>query len=114
MLDKDWQSEIRLLEERKKIACQILGVSDPDDIEEIKQAWRKLCLKYHPDINDSSLQSHKMFILINNAYRCVTERKDCEQLDEIHSKDKQINNEKYMLDNPWGYFLWWRDKYFNK
>ena len=114
MLDRDWQSEIRLLEERKKSARQILGVSDSDDVEEIKRAWRILSLKYHPDRNDSSSESHNMFILVNLAYRCMMKRKDCEQLDDIHPQDEQVKDGKYMLDNPWGYFLWWKEKYFNK
>ncbi len=28
--------------------------------------------------------------------------------------DKELTDGKYRLDNPWGYWCWWREKYFNQ
>ena len=43
----------------------ILGLSVTANTEEIKSAYRTLCMKYHPDINPSGA---KKFIEINQAY----------------------------------------------
>lgn len=113
MQDRDWQAEIYLLQRRARAACRILGVSDSDSVEKIKLAWRKLSLDRHPDCNNGSPKSHRMFALINSAYRCLTKKLDCEQLDAIPTPDEELTDGKYKLDNPWGYFAWWREKYFN-
>jgi len=114
MQDRDWQGEISLLQQRETKARQILGVSESDGAEKIKYAWRKLSLGNHPDNNDGSLESHRTFILVNCAYRFLTEGKGCEELDAERLPDKELTDGKYRLDNPWGHFAWWREKYFGK
>ena len=113
MQDRDWQAELRLRERRRRTARQILGVSDLDGVVEIKRAWRNLSLKHHPDRNEASMESHQRFVLINSAYRCLTQGRDCEQLDCVDSRHERATQGKYRLDNPWGYFAWWREKYFD-
>jgi len=110
--DGDWQAEIRLLQRRDKTARRILGVSDSDDAERVKLAWRRLSIKHHPDKNGASLESHRRFILVNCAYMFLTEHKGCEELDAEYLSDEELSDGKYRLDNPWGYFAWWREKYF--
>ena len=112
MQDRDWQAEIRLLQRRERTARRILGVSDSDGVERIKLAWRRLSLEHHPDCNDGSLKSHQRFALANSAYRCLIKGQDCEQLDVVHLRDEEFTDGKYKLDNPWGYWCWWREKYF--
>ena len=114
MQDRDWQAEIRLLQRRERKAREILGVSDSDGVERIKRAWRKLSLRHHPDSNAGSLESQRRFILVNCAYMFLTEGKGCEELDAGHVPDKKLTDGKYRLDNPWGYFAWWREKYFGQ
>ena len=114
MQDKDWQADLRLLQRRERKARQILGVSDSDGIERIKHAWRKLSLEHHPDNNAGSLESHRRFILVNCAYMFLTEGKGCEELDAEHLPDKELTDGKFRLDNPWGYFAWWQEKYFGQ
>ncbi len=113
MQDRDWQEDLRLWERRNTTARQILGVSDSDGVEAIKRAWRNLSLKHHPDRNEVSRESHERFILVNSAYRCLTKGKDCEQLDVISQRPEEETHGKYQMDNPWGYFAWWREKYFD-
>jgi len=112
MLDRNWQAELRQREQRLKSARQILGILDTDGAEEIKRAWRTLSLRHHPDHNDADRESHQKFILINSAYRCLTQGIDCEQLDSVNPQHQPPTPGKYRLDNPWGYFAWWREKYF--
>ena len=112
MPEKDWQAEIRLLQRRERKARQILAVSDSDGMEKIKRAWRQLSLKHHPDNNAGSLESHRRFILVNCAYMFLTEGKGSEELDAERLADEELTDGKYRLDNPWGYFAWWREKYF--
>ena len=114
MWDRDWQADLRLLQQREKKARRILGVSDSDGPEQIKLNWRKLSLKNHPDNNGGSLESHRTFILVNCAYLFLTEGKGCEELDAEHLPDKELTDGKYRLDNPWGYFAWWQEKYFDR
>ncbi|MDY6913161.1 MAG: J domain-containing protein [Planctomycetota bacterium] len=112
MQDRDWQAEISLLQRRETKARQILGVSDSSGAEKIKQTWRKQSLRNHPDNNGGSLESPRRFIRVNCAYRFLTEGKGCEELDDKQLTDKELTGGKYRLDNPWGYFVWWREKYF--
>ena len=46
---------------------KILGLSPSTTKEEIKKAYRKLALEWHPDKNKSP-NAHEMFIKINEAY----------------------------------------------
>jgi len=40
-------------------------------MEEVKKAYRKLALRYHPDINDSE-RAHEKFIHVQKAYEIIT------------------------------------------
>ena len=110
---ENWQAEIRLELQRKDTARHILGVCESDSSKEIKRIWRKLSIEHHPDRNEGSSESHRMIILVNAAYNCLVNARDCSQLDAEHSQDKMLTDGKYLLDNSWGYFLWWREKYFD-
>jgi DnaJ-class molecular chaperone len=112
MQDRNWQADMRSLREREKKAPEILGVSEAAGRGEIKAAWRRKSLSHHPDRNDGSVESHRRFILINSAYRCLTQGEGCEALDSESPAGKGPTQGKYRLDNPWGYFVWWRDNYF--
>ena len=112
MQDEDWQAKTRLLSLRERRARGILGVSDFASKEEIKRAWRRETLKHHPDHHGDSAESHRRFLLIHCAYRYLIDRGGCKELDSVNLPDEELLDEKYRLDNLWGYFLWWRDRYF--
>jgi DnaJ-class molecular chaperone len=52
----------------------ILGVSPDATEEQIKKAYRKLALKWHPDKNQDNLEeAEKMFKLISEAYEVLSD-----------------------------------------
>ncbi len=51
---------------------QILGVDAKADAKTIKNAFRKLAKKYHPDTNQGDARAEKMFKDINEAYSILS------------------------------------------
>ena len=95
-------------------ACKILEVGENADRSELKKAYRRASLKYHPDHNQDDPDAGKKFILIKCAYELLLQDRSCPALlKEINSWCGFPENDKHKLDNPWGHFLWWREKYFD-
>ena len=51
----------------------MLGVSQDADSTTIKNAFRKLAKKYHPDINPGNAEAEKMFKDVNEAYSVLSD-----------------------------------------
>ncbi len=99
--------------EARKAAFKVLGVSEDADKNDLKKAYRKASMKYHPDHNQDDPDANKKFTLVNCAYELLAEDKPCpELLEEINTWEGVPEDSKYNLDNPWGHFLWWREKFF--
>jgi hypothetical protein len=98
----------------RKAACHVLGVSEGAGKEDLKKAYRKASMKYHPDHNQDDAEAIKKFLLVKCAYGLLVQEKPCPQLlEEINAWDGVPEDGKYKLDNPWGHFLWWREKFFS-
>ena len=111
--DLEFMERITLDLQTRHAACQILEVSESANERELKKAYRRASLKYHPDKNLDDPDANKKFALINCAYELLTEDKPCPAiLEEISSWPGAPEDDKYKLYNPWGHFLWWRDKFF--
>ena len=60
---------------------KILGVSKSASPEEIKKAYRKLALKYHPDRNKGDKSAETMFKEISEAYAVLSDSEKKKQYD---------------------------------
>jgi DnaJ-class molecular chaperone len=111
--DRDWQAEIAVFQERERKARAILGVSETADRAAIRRAFRQASMASHPDKNRGDSEASRRFQLICCAYKFLTEGEACPALDEMGNPPPvPPEGGKFRLDNPWGYWCWWRDKYF--
>jgi len=112
--DPDFMEKITRNLEAHKAACRILDVEEMADKQQLKKAYRRAAIKYHPDHNKSSSEANKKFALIKCAYELLAFDKPCDKiLEEINSWPGVPEDGKYRIDNPWGHFLWWREKFFD-
>ncbi len=71
---------------------KILGVDKKASEDEIKRAYRKLALKYHPDRNPGDKQAEEKFKDINEAYQVLSDsakRTRYDQLGDSYTRFRQ-------------------------
>jgi hypothetical protein len=111
--DYEFGEKITLDLQARRAARKILGVEEDTTKEQLKKAYRQASLKYHPDRNPDDEDAEKKFALVNCAYELLAEDKPCQKLlEEIELWSGVPEDDEYKLDNPWGHFLWWREKFF--
>ncbi len=66
---------------------KILGVSKDASPEEIKKAFRKLALKYHPDKNKGNKEAEERFKEINEAYAVLSDPQKRKEYDAFGSQE---------------------------
>ncbi|MBS0622419.1 MAG: molecular chaperone DnaJ [Verrucomicrobia bacterium] len=52
---------------------EVLGVSKEASVDEVKKAYRKMALKYHPDRNKGDSESEKKFKQVSEAYEVLSD-----------------------------------------
>jgi curved DNA-binding protein len=62
---------------------KILGIDKKATEAEIKKAYRKLAVQYHPDKNPGNKEAEDKFKLINEAYEVIGDPKKRKQYDEL-------------------------------
>ena len=62
---------------------KILGVDRTAKEEDIKRAYRKLALQYHPDHNPNNQQSEEKFKEINEAYQVLGDSQKRARYDQL-------------------------------
>ena len=71
----------------KRDYYEILGLNKDATTEEIKKAYRKLALKYHPDRNSSDSNAEKKFKEINEAYQVLSDSEKRARYDQFGSAE---------------------------
>ncbi len=71
---------------------QILGVERTASVEEIKAAYRKLAMKYHPDRNPGDKKAEERFKQISEAYAVLSDPRKRSQFDQFGSVDRSNIN----------------------
>jgi len=64
---------------------QILGVARSASAEDIRAAYRKLALKYHPDRNPGDKQAEEKFKEMNEAYQVLSDPQKRARYDQLGS-----------------------------
>lgn len=67
----------------------VLGVSKTASQDEIKQAFRKLARKYHPDVNPGDRQAENKFKEVNEAYEVLSDPDKRKKYDQFGQYWKQ-------------------------
>lgn len=70
---------------------KILGVDKKATDKDIKQAFRKLARKHHPDVNKGSKESEARFKEINEAYEVLGDAEKRKRYDELGANWKQYD-----------------------
>ena len=60
----------------------ILGVSRNASAQEIKQTYRRLARKYHPDVNPGDKSAESKFKQINEAYEVLSDKEKRQKYDQ--------------------------------
>ncbi|MGB9628615.1 MAG: DnaJ domain-containing protein [Thermodesulfobacteriota bacterium] len=80
---------------------QVLGIDREASEDEIKKAYRKLALKYHPDHHPDDLESEEKFKEINEAYAILSDPEKRKEYDQFgHSRFKR----RYTTEDIFGDF----------
>jgi len=113
--DKDFGERILRDLLARRAACRILDVGENAGAEELKRAFRRVPVKYHPDHNPGDEDAQRQFLLAKCAYELLAHDVPCDSLAEQMETDCEAPpDSRYRLDNAWGRFLWWREKFFDE
>ena len=66
----------------KRDYYEVLGIKKDASDEEIKKAFRKLAVKYHPDKNKDDKDAEEKFKEINDAYQILGDKEKREKYDK--------------------------------
>ncbi len=64
---------------------QILGVERSASADDIRKAYRKLAMQYHPDRNPGNKQAEEKFKEINEAYQVLSDKEKRTRYDQLGS-----------------------------
>ncbi len=67
----------------KRDYYEVLGVAKGSDAKEIKKAYRKMAMKYHPDRNPDDAQAEAAFKEVNEAYEVLSDDQKRQAYDQF-------------------------------
>src|SRR5579859_7480486 len=71
---------------------KILGVKKDASEKEIRQAFRKLARKYHPDVNPNNKESEEKFKEINEANEVLSDPEKRKKYDDMSAYYQQYGH----------------------
>lgn len=80
---------------------QVLGVSTNATDQEIRSAYKRLALKYHPDKNGNSEEAKQSFMTIQEAYQILIDPDKKQQYDVLNNLNNAYSsqeNSAYLMD----------------
>jgi len=75
--DTEFMERISLDLETRCMACKVLDVNEMADRKQLKKAYRRVAMKFHPDKNLQDPEANKKFTLVKCAYELLAEDKPC-------------------------------------
>ena len=78
---------------------KVLGVEKSASLVEIKKAYRKRALMYHPDKNEDKVSAKEKFIKIQEAYEVLKDTDKRKKYDELINQQNNAGKKKYNQKN---------------
>ena len=98
----------KIIETQNKIKIfdpfEILEISNTATTPEIKKAFKKLAVKYHPDKNLNNLQAKAKFMLITKAYESLTNEESKKNF-ELYGNPDGPGSMRFSIGLPSGFIL---------
>jgi curved DNA-binding protein len=85
---------------------QTLGLGKTASGKEIKQAYRKLARKFHPDVNPGDKAAESRFKEINEAYEVLGDPEKRKKYDELGANWRQYEQAQQAGHSPFGDLRW--------
>ena len=79
---------------------EILGIDPKATAQQIKEAYRTLARRYHPDLNPQDSDSADKFRIINEAYRILSDQEQRSHYDYINFEPPNANPDSVGSPSP--------------